>query len=1025
MLLFQENRYGITELGLQGGLTPYINCLGEYFLFEEVELPTEGCVQLSFVYQAERLELYVNGQLRQNLSVVLPSPIMEENIPFYLGQRFPDGATTFSGRMEDMRIFRHALSLAEIQQRLFREVEMTAHGKYLHLDFYQHHQEFTRDPYNSAVFALLGGLAATAQHMPLWTEDFCMKNGGTSTEGVNSNCQTDPTLMPPCAAPPANEFLCNGDFEQFCSVLRNPPTNALPNNAFDPYLVWGTGSDVVNWESVDPIISNAHFFVRGGLGSPIGFNPECIFPPSSGPFSPWETHNGNGDGVAALRWSYFVGGTYGPGSPSIIEGLQTHIYQPQNLQPGNVYVLSGWTFATQDCWPLTTNTFPNAQVIVNIIDNNGVAQALPLSISAPNYSSIPQNNGWSFFSYQFILPPLSGSATHFEKLRFSIDHSTSDPESYVFFDDLSLQPYVPTTFPSTNFPAYINTGEGNDLFRRIIKEDAQGNIYVAGQVYVPYTNPSTTTYQLQYGLQTPIVHPFNNQQYGSFIAKYSSNGNLEWEHYQEHTLITDFEIVGNEILTVGYINPVPAGIINSAPFNFNGLINTGLHCSTPYDPNSSQTQLSNPQLSMINESENMFLMRLDNSSNNATNLIGSIQVWGGSTDERAIGLEIFGNTAKIALNVCEVVLPTIPPNTTAPPIQHLMWGQFLPCPTNSILEYSLLTNQPAMRTLLNQSFSSDYLIDFDSDGSNWYLLTNANLIKEGGNSQLLPSNSAQSYSAHEMYVMSNGDIFLAYNENTNSGSNPSIPPFIEKRNSSLNFVASFSAPSNAAPPNSYAIPLSITGDGAGIYVAYEYLQSVPQEDRLMIIKYDPNLMNGNPLWTSPNAILSDGLNSRFANSLGEFSYQPMDMVPRAIGGLALIGNFSTSSANWDWDLSPKTISYTGTTLLPSSSHTFVAVINDEGTHAVFGKRSVTDGSRSNNLVVYPNPVSSDRILRIQSSFLMSEIKIYDVRGNLLSNLKLPSATTETDLPMFQFQKGVYILEVFGVNRKEIERLIVE
>jgi hypothetical protein len=66
---------------------------------------------------------------------------------------------------------------------------------------------------------------------------------------------------PPCNAPSnPNEHICNGGFEQYHSILNNPPQNT---NVIQPLQHTNGVSDVVGWKTV---LATPDFFVRNGIG---------------------------------------------------------------------------------------------------------------------------------------------------------------------------------------------------------------------------------------------------------------------------------------------------------------------------------------------------------------------------------------------------------------------------------------------------------------------------------------------------------------------------------------------------------------------------------------------------------------------------------------------------------------------------------------------------------------------------------------------------------------------------------------
>gem|GEM_PF-5437795 len=981
VLFYQENQNGFFEFGLKNGISPYVSFNSDLWVFEDCRIDPLSCTHLSLTYGNESLSLYLNGQLAQTQFASLSSQPIVENTPFFIGQRHPVNATSFSGRMEDMRIFQTTLSPAEISQRLFQEVEVTAIGKYLHLPLHHYLPTYTCDPFNPRVHGFLGGFPSIFSYTPLLSEDVCIIS--ISPESIDPNCQTDPGLMPPSCSTTnlaANEMLCNGDFEQYCNILNTPPSSFyLPEQAFTDFPY--TGSDVVNWE-VPNYIRNAQlystpdFYVRDGFGSPNQMQPLWLAIPGGNNvlcIPPTDTHNGSGDAIVGLIAHPPLGG----------ENLLTTLRNP--IIAGNLYSFSGWFYNGGMASSAGCNGIPpTGTVQLKVYFGDGLNQSQEvlalISIVVQDANLLSTNNGWQFISGSFIAPASMNGLTHM------IVEANSQVYRYMYLDNLSL---LNMGIPSpTSFPAYLNTGDANDVFKRIIKEDAFGNIYIAGQIIDPSSS------QLQFGLQTVLATHNLNTQAGSFVAKYDSDGNYIWSYFQEYVMINDIEIVNNEVIAVGYTEPMPAGVLANTPFHFNGnAVLTGAACTGGTQP--------------IHNTENMMLSRLNA---NTGNLLGTIEVWGGSTNERAIGVEIFGNTAKIALWACQVNNP-IP----------LSWTTVFTTSSNSILEYNLSLYSCIGGSLLPSIFPPDYLIDFNSDGSNWYLLTNQRLIKQGGTFSALPPISGQSYSAHELYVTSTGDLYLAYNQNIGN------PPYIEKRNASLAVIGNFSAPLNSTPLTSHAIPISISADASSLFVAYEYLSSnSPMNQQLHIEKYDPNTMTGTSIWSS--GVLTNGIDARFAGVMGGEANRPMDMVQRAIGGLAVLGNFVTDNTSWTWNLPPKSLNYSGTPALPSGQHSFVAVVNDLGNSAVFGKGengSDIISQKKTDLLVYPNPLGFNKILNIRSSSIIEAVDIYNLQGQKVFSTLVLDQPLEIMIPLNHLETGLYFIQVKNQSGRSDNKFIIE
>jgi hypothetical protein len=310
VLVAQQNRNGLFIIGLTDMGEPFTEVFGERYIAENMMLPNEECHQLSVVYSPDYIDFYVNGNVVYQALNNSGTNILVENEPFYFGQAYPDHATTFFGVIDDMRIFTDVRTAAEIAQFTLTELPLQVTNKYMYFNFNNSFGAYFPDPYYSMSKAWLGGIQQIHHQMPQTVEGMCAKPL-PEPESVSSACQP----MPACITTglPPTQLLCNGDFEQYCSVLNGTQQPwVLPEHAFQdlpPFLTSTNpgsvpGSDVTNWEvgffSTIQTIS-PDFFVRNGIGSPSGFEPTL---PYSNPnwlaHPPTETYNGTGNAAAGL-----------------------------------------------------------------------------------------------------------------------------------------------------------------------------------------------------------------------------------------------------------------------------------------------------------------------------------------------------------------------------------------------------------------------------------------------------------------------------------------------------------------------------------------------------------------------------------------------------------------------------------------------------------------------------------------------------------------------------------------------------
>ncbi len=83
--------------------------------------------------------------------------------------------------------------------------------------------------------------------------------------------------------------------------------------------------------------------------------------------------------------------------------------------------------------------------------------------------------------------------------------------------------------------------------------------------------------------------------------------------------------------------------------------------------------------------------------------------------------------------------------------------------------------------------------------------------------------------------------------------------------------------------------------------------------------------------------------------------------------------------------------------------------------------SVNNDAFTENIEIYPNPVTDE--LLIKSRFSFDQISIYDIRGRLLSNFK--EKNTKLFIDMSHFPQGIYFVEMKSGNSKETRKIIKE
>lgn len=79
-------------------------------------IPTGTWTHLCCSYDGAQEYVYLNGQLQANRSGILPSMGISSGVVYYLGRDARTGVTAFNGKLNDFRIYDHALSAKEVEE---------------------------------------------------------------------------------------------------------------------------------------------------------------------------------------------------------------------------------------------------------------------------------------------------------------------------------------------------------------------------------------------------------------------------------------------------------------------------------------------------------------------------------------------------------------------------------------------------------------------------------------------------------------------------------------------------------------------------------------------------------------------------------------------------------------------------------------------------------------------------------------------------------------------------------------------
>ena len=83
---------------------------------------------------------------------------------------------------------------------------------------------------------------------------------------------------------------------------------------------------------------------------------------------------------------------------------------------------------------------------------------------------------------------------------------------------------------------------------------------------------------------------------------------------------------------------------------------------------------------------------------------------------------------------------------------------------------------------------------------------------------------------------------------------------------------------------------------------------------------------------------------------------------------------------------------------------------------------IDEASNDNSISIYPNPVE-DKIFVNSSKFNFNEIKIIDVLGNEVMRINFKHAVSQCQLLTAELKSGIYFLQLFSGNNKQIQKFV--
>lgn len=1024
------------NIGVFGNGNPYVKANGQTYTAENVFLEPGICYHLSIVFTFEEILFYLNGSLVDALYHLVPLPELSDTSSFYFGMHYPNEQTSFFGRMEEMRIFTNQRTSTEISNYLFKNLDIANDYKFATYSFGDNLAGLeTTDPYfyyHNTGF--LGGESHFSSSIPRFTTQSCMMEepesiGSPFCSSFQWSCNAATVTNPA-------EMLCNGDFEQYCSALNNPPSWAEAPHAFNAVGSQGiTGSDVVNWEqdSINAILtgqnqltnSSPDFYVKEGLGTNgTGFNLRL----GSGTLGlknpPTNTHNGNGNAFMGL-----LGLNRDNPIRFYQERARTLLKNGQNLTPGTKYTFSGWFYKANIGIPPYNHTNDSGSVKVYFTDASGSNSYFADSVVIPDATHISTNNGWVFDSVSFITP--SSLPGNLQYMVIEASMTLSDRKAYIYLDDLSLiEGNTYTINPTNQFPQYVYTGSQNDFFNRKIKVDANNNIFtsiaivngpVSGEIGI--TNP-----------QTFATAPQDMADFATLIVKYDDNGLLQWSKLLPNIFVTDFDFTsGDDLFVVGYTQGAefkgsmvcdskpggtwpysPGDYYNGSHINFKGSFSTTFYCG-----NSSfcfdQTLVPPGSGSIMRPTidnrynENIYVGTLQNSNGNLT----LSEAYGHTGEEKALGVQVVGNTAYISADITHSS-DMIMYNSCSSGIaknRTFNWGTN-PLGNNgqnALLKFDL-TNQspngvvtgftPEQTKLMAKNGNNIYFVDYSGSS---YTLKRYNTVTSAISSVALGS-----VEARDLHVNSNGDIYLT----TGNGITNTISRY-EETPSGLSLDVS------ANKPN---IPYAVSGNSQSTFVFYLKTASTPSPSPVLSIeKIDPSTANfGTALWQKETAgqfmLFSD------LKSISHSELLDAATLHNSSDKTAFIGNIITRDANWQLILDNKILQGSSTTPSLDNGHVIVSTIKDLGSTGKFKKGSEKPiADQPNEWSIFPNPTNG--LLNISGTSTIKEIQVTDLSGRVIITKSYIDRKAVLDLG--HLEKGIYVVYVNSLKGTYREKILLD
>ena len=108
--------------------------------------------------------------------------------------------------------------------------------------------------------------------------------------------------------------------------------------------------------------------------------------------------------------------------------------------------------------------------------------------------------------------------------------------------------------------------------------------------------------------------------------------------------------------------------------------------------------------------------------------------------------------------------------------------------------------------------------------------------------------------------------------------------------------------------------------------------------------------------------------------------------------------------------------------LPGINYYRLKLIERNGAYTYSTKRKLNFSNNADDILIYPNPVTSETIF-ISASANCSSAILYDASGKLIKNFVLQG--TENTIKIKGILKGIYLMKIISANSTHTEKIMVQ